>query len=298
MLEWTSSWTAYFLSLLAGLIYAAGAIAGKKALELGSGRVRAVILSNFILSLCFIPHLFLSDGWPNTRELFLGACLGAIFLLAQTLLFQALQAGDASMVSPLMGAKSILVAIFLVLFGLSEKPLSFSVWLAAGLTAIAVALIGWPAKNSDRTGAKGIVLALGSAASFSLLDSMVPHFSHQTDPIRMLFCIFGSLGPLTLLLLSWSEEALFKRKNRGDKWLWTSALLIAIQAILMSTAIACFRIPTEVNVVYSSRGLWTIVLVAWLGRRLSLEEGTIAAWTKARRLVGSVLLVLCILLIA
>ena len=294
----TTDWDAYLLALLAGLIYAAGAIAGKKALELGCGQVRAVILSNLILSLCFIPHFFLSEGWPSLRELGIGAGLGSIFLLAQALLFRALRAGDASMVSPLMGVKSILVAFFLVALGFSSSPLPPSTWVAAGLTALAVALIGWPARHTGRTSAKGIVLAIASAASFSLLDSMVPHFSHQTDPVRMLFCIFGSLGVLTLCLLPWKEEALFRRKEQGDRWVWTSGVLIALQAVLMSTAIACYRVPTEVNVVYSSRGLWTVILVAWLGRWLCLGEGNLSKWTKLRRLAGCILLGVCILLIA
>ena len=72
----------------------------------------------------------------------------------------------------------------------------------------------------------------------------------------------------------------------------------AIQAVLMSTAIACYRVPTEVNVVYSSRGLWTILLVAWFGQRLCLAEGKLGKWVKIRRLTGSVLLGICILLIA
>ena len=294
----TTDWDAYLLALLAGLIYAAGAIAGKKALELGCGQMRAVILSNLILSLCFIPHLFLSSGWPTLRELGIGAGLGSIFLLAQALLFRALRAGDASMVSPLMGVKSILVAFFLVILGFSDSPIPPSTWCAAGLTAIAVGLIGWPARQGGVTSFKGIGLALGSAASFSLLDSMVPHFSHQTDPVRMLFCIFGSLGALSLLLLPWKEEALFRRNKPGDSWVWASGGLIALQAVLMSTAIACYRVPTEVNVVYSSRGFWTILLVAWLGKKLALSEGSVSRLTKVRRLAGCLLLAVCILLIA
>lgn len=291
-------WTAYLLALLAGLIYAGGAIVGKKALELGCGQVRTVILSNLILSVCFIPHLFISAGWPTLREFIIGAGLGSIFLLAQALLFRALRAGDASMVSPLMGVKSILVAFFLVLFGFSNEPIASSTWLAAGLTAVAVALIGWPGRNADRTSAKGIILAIASAASFSLLDSMVPHFSHQTDPVRMLFCIFGSLGLLTLALLPWREESIFRRSLPGDTWAWGSGVLIALQAVLMSTAIACYRVPTEVNIVYSSRGLWTLLFVAWLGNRLCLSEGSLTHWVKGRRFAGSILLGICILLIA
>ncbi len=291
-------WTAYLLALCAGLIYAGGAIAGKKALELGCGQVRAVILSNLILSLCFIPHLFLSEGWPSVRELVIGTGLGSIFLLAQALLFRALRAGDASMVSPLMGVKSILVAFFLILLGFSDAPIPSSTWMAAGLTAVAVALIGWPVREHGRASAKGIVLAIGSAASFSLLDSMVPHFSHQTDPVRMLFCIFCPLGVLSLLLLPWKEEALFRRHNQGDIWVWRSGGMIAFQAVLMSTAIACYRVPTEVNIVYSSRGLWTILFVAWLGKKLSLGEGSLTLGIKLRRLAGSILLGICIFLIA
>ena len=291
-------WTAYLLALLAGLIYAGGAITGKKGLELGCGQVRTVILSNLILSVCFIPHLFLSTGWPTLNELIIGSGLGSIFLLAQALLFRALRAGDASMVSPLMGIKSILVAFFLVLLGFSHEPIPLSTWLAAGLTAVAVGLIGWPAKNSGSTSFKGIILAIASAAAFSLLDSMVPHFSHQTDPVRMLFCIFCPLGVLSLLLLPWKEESIFRRNQPGDTWVWRSGIMIALQAVLMSTAIACYRVPTEVNVVYSSRGFWTIILVAWLGQRLCLTEGTIGKWVKIRRLAGSILLGVCILLIA
>jgi drug/metabolite transporter (DMT)-like permease len=297
-LETSNNWDAYTLALLAGLIYALGAIAGKKALELGCGQVRAVILSNLILSFCFIPHLFLSPGWPSLSELGTGAFLGSIFLLAQALLFRALRAGDATMVSPLMGIKSILVGFFLVILGFSNSPIPPSTWLAAGLTALAVALIGWPARHQGSKSGRGIVLAIASAASFSLLDSMVPHFSHQTDPIRMLFCIFGTLGLLTLFLLPWKEESIFCRKKTGDRWVWISGILIAIQAVLMSTAIACYRVPTEVNVVYSSRGLWTILLIAWLGNRFGLIEGDLSPWVKARRLVGSILLGICILLIA
>ena len=42
------------------------------------------------------------------------------------------------------------------------------------------------------------------------------------------------------------------------------------QAVLMSFAIGFFRVPTEANVFYSCRGLWAILLVAWLGKHMGL----------------------------
>ena len=52
------TWTAYILAMLAGLIYAGGAITGKKGLEMGCGQIRTVILSNLILSIFFHPPPF------------------------------------------------------------------------------------------------------------------------------------------------------------------------------------------------------------------------------------------------
>ncbi len=281
------------------MIYALGAILGKRAMELGAGQMRTIILSNLMLAVFFIPHFFFSEGFPTLREWFTGACLAMIFLLGQTLLFRALRAGDASLVSPLMGVKSILVAFLLVLFGLSPNPIDLRTWLAAILATFAVALIGWPARR--RIGSQspwpGMVLALSSAAAFSLLDSLFPHFSHQSDPMRMLFCVFGSLGFLTLILLPWKEEPLLRRGAPCDRWVWASALLIAGQAVLMSSAIAFFRVPTEVNIVYSCRGLWTVLLVLWIGRRLNLNEGALSVWVKLRRMLGSILLAIGIVLI-
>ena len=62
------------------------------------------------------------------------------------------------------------------------------------------------------------------------------------------------------------------------------------QAVLMSLAIGFHHVPTEANVFYSCRGLWAILLVAWLGKRMGLEEGTIPKATQIRRLLGACLL--------
>ena len=56
------TWTAYLLAMLAGLIYAGGAITGKKGLELGCGQIRTVIFiqPDFI-------GLFHSPSFPFRR---------------------------------------------------------------------------------------------------------------------------------------------------------------------------------------------------------------------------------------
>ena len=174
---------------------------------------------------------------------------------------------------------------------------SSSTWWAAGLTAIAVALIGWPARNSGRTSAKGILLAIASAAAFSLLDSMVPHFSHQTDPVRMLFCIFGSLGLLTLVLMPWKEEALFRRSKLGDSWAWGSGFPHRLTG---STDVHCdCLLPGTYRGKCCLFEPWVLDhFICCLARQMALpERGISHSLDKSTRLAGSILLGICILLI-
>ena len=65
------------------------------------------------------------------------------------LCFLSLRRGDASLMTPIMGSKPVFVAIFVVLFNLSSQSLEVSTWVAVGLTALSIALIGWPEKASD-----------------------------------------------------------------------------------------------------------------------------------------------------
>jgi hypothetical protein len=58
----------------------------------------------------------------------------------------------------------------------------------------------------------------------------------------------------------------------------------------MSIAIGFHQVPTEANVFYSCRGFWAILLVAWFGKRIGLEEGAIPRATQIRRLLGAFLL--------
>ena len=108
------------------------------------------------------------------------------------------------MVTPIMGSKSIFVALFLLILNLSPTPLGPATWAAAILAAIAVALIGWPAQGS-KASLTGLGFALATAAGFGLVDSLVPHFSHLSDPFNVLFSMFATVGLLSFLLIPLSK---------------------------------------------------------------------------------------------
>ncbi len=289
--------TCYLLAASAGVFYGLSAVLCKRGLESGSGTIRSMIYSNIMMSSFFIPYPIFAKEALLLSELLTGAGLGFIFFLGQFFCFIALRKGDASLITPIMGAKPIFVAIFLILHGLNNHQISSETWGAAGLSALAIGLLCWPTKKASSS-LFGLMLALLTAASFGLLDSLVPYFTFKSDPFNVLFFIFGSVGLYSLFLIPWSEGEFRPYRSQADPWMWASALTMGIQAILMSLAIGLYQLPTEANVFYACRGLWAVMLVAWIGTKIGLKEGKSPRSVIIRRAIGSSLLLLGVWLVA
>ena len=279
----------YLFALSAGFVYTISALLAKRGLELGSGTFRSLVYSNWIMALFFIPYPMLAETSLGMEDLKAGGMIGILFFAAQSCCFIALRSGDASMVTPVMGSKSVFVALFLFILNLSPTPLGPTTWAAAILAAIAVALIGWPTEGS-KPSLVGLGFALATAAGFGLVDALVPHFSHRSDPFNILFSMFATVGLLSFLLIPVSKGKFLAFRGRADRWMWASCFPMGAQAVLMSIAIGFHQVPTEANVFYSCRGLWAILFVAWLGKRIGLGEGNIPRATQIRRLLGACLL--------
>jgi drug/metabolite transporter (DMT)-like permease len=279
------------LALAAGLFYACSAVLCKKALELGAGTIRSLVYSNIFMSMCFLPYPLLAGETIQFHDMQTGACLGLLFFLGQFFCFLALKNGEASLITPIMGSKPIFVAAFIVLHGLSEGEVSWETWVACGLSALAVALLCWPSKNSTLSWT-GLFLALATAATFGLLDSLVPFFTHQSNPVNVLFFIFGSVGLFSLFLIPYTEGNFLKFRKKADRWMWASAIPMGGQAILMSMAIGLYHVPTEANIFYACRGLWAVLLIAWFGKKMMLSESSLSTSTFMRRGLGASLLII------
>ena len=279
----------YLFALSAGFVYTISALLAKRGLELGAGTFRSLVYSNWVMALFFIPYPILAGTHLGMEDLKAGGMIGVLFFAAQSCCFIALRSGDASMVTPIMGSKSVFVALFLFILNLAPTPLGPATWTAAILAAIAVALIGWPAQGS-KPSLMGLGFALATAAGFGLVDALVPHFSHLSDPFIVLFSMFATVGLLSFFLIPLSKGKFLAFRGRADRWMWASCFPMGAQAVLMSIAIGFHHVPTEANVFYSCRGFWAILLVAWFGKRIGLEEGTIPKATQIRRLLGACLL--------
>ena len=122
------NFTPLSLALVAGVFYGLSALFSKRALETGAGTFRSLVWSNWAITLAFVPFPFLSDRSIEAEALLPGMLLGVIFFFAQMACFLALRRSDASVVTSVIGSKSLFVAFFLVLLGFRES-LPGKIWI-------------------------------------------------------------------------------------------------------------------------------------------------------------------------
>ncbi len=281
--------TPLLLALAAGVLFGISVLLCKRALETGAGTFRSLAYSNWIITLFFLPYPFLAKQPFNYYTWRDGFLIGLLFFASQTTSFLALRRGEASVTTPILGSKSLFVAIFLVLLGFKET-LPSQTWWAAGLAGVAVALLGWPTKNY-RPSILGLVLAIVTAAGFGLTDAIVPQLTKKSDPFNLLFTMVATVGLCSFAIIPVAKGRFLEWRGEADKWLILGSIPLALQAVCMSIAIGFYDVPTETNVFYASRGLWSILFAAWFGRSIGVFEGSAPKTVLFRRFLGATLLI-------
>ena len=76
-----------------------------------------------------------------------------------------------------------------------------------------------------------------------------------------------------------------------------AGLLMGVQALTIVYAIAAFGRATEMNVIYASRGLWSVIAVWLVGHWLHSQEQALGKAVLRRRLLGASLLMVAIVIV-
>jgi drug/metabolite transporter (DMT)-like permease len=282
------------LPLFSSIVFVVGAMFAKRATSLGASPYTSTFLSNGCLALCWgIVGVVRSEGLP-LAEWGPAVMLAAAFVGGQLCTYLAFQIGDVSLATPIFGVKIILVA--LISSFLAEKPIELRLWIAATLAATGIAVLqgGSGSRGGARLTAKRvaltIVLAVLAATSLSLFDVGLQHYGRRHGAERFLTTMFVMTGVLSAGLLPWADRPARLRETGAARPLVAGAILIAIQAIGISYALGRFGDATRVNIVYSLRGLWSVIL-AWLLNQLATSpEGRHSTRTMTFRLIGASLL--------
>jgi len=282
--------------LASGFGYAVAAIMIKRGGE-GAGPWRVTFIVNWVITAVF------SCGWlfPAAHPVSLvnighAAISGGIFFVAQIFTFLALTRGDVSVATPVLGSKVVFVALFTMLFGLEK--LGSAVWMAVLLTAAATILLGGGGHGSGGGAAlfRSLFYGFSAASIFALTDITQQRWIPEWGLMPYVATLFFTMALLSLSLLPLFIRDGHRMTSANWRWLAGGAALLSVQNTGVVWGIVTLG-ATTTNVLYNSRGVWSVILVwvagSWFGNRESARGSRVMLW----RLAGSLLLLSAILLL-
>ncbi len=294
---------ATMLPLASALGYVAAVLMVKRASVYGVGLWRTAFVSNVAMGLIFSPLWLLGGADATWTMIGVAAGCAALFFAGQVLTFAAL-AGDVSLATPVLGLKIIFVA------GASSvlvaEPVRPSWWIAAALATAGVALLQSPPRGvepsaSGEGGQKAgrtVALAAGAAVVYAVFDVLVQRLTPNWGPGRFLPAVFGLVGLFSFGLIPVFAAPLRTIPRAAWVWLLPGAVLLAMQAAGMAFTLGTHGRATAANILYSTRGLWSVlavgVLGAWLG---TAGERKLAPEVFRRRLWGAGLMMAAVALV-
>lgn len=285
-----------WVPLVAAVAFAMGSLVFKRAFAEGAGIAHAVILNNIVLAVAFLP-LFLMDPRPVPWHLLhLPAITATSFVAGHLLNVLSLRIGDVSVATPLLGSKVVMVALLGRLA--FDWPVTPPQFVAAGLATSGVLVMGAADWHGGRRTGLTILLALGCAGCFALTDVLIQVWAAPFGTFNFLPLLFLALAAESLLVLPFLGRGALRAPRAAWRWIGLATFFSAVQAILVTWSIGHWRDAAGVNVVYGTRGLWSLALVWWAGRWFgNTERAAVGRRTFTLRVLGG-LLVLAAVVVA
>ena len=140
-------------------------------------------------------------------------------------------------------------------------------------------------------------MPLGCAASFAVVDLLIQSWAGRIGVWNFLALQFASVGALSLATLPFFGLRSLHAPRKAWKWIALAIGLSGLQAILITASIGIWKDAAGVNVVYSTRGILSILLVWSVGHWMKNQEGKVAGkQTMAWRLIGAAFILLAVVL--
>lgn len=286
----------YIAALLAAFLYAVGALLIKRASAEGAGVTRILFIINWQRLLLVVPLFFIfgfevQDGsrWVWTLIDSLCCFIGSVFVLA------AIRSGEVSVQTPLMGSKVLFVATFALFFTAAPIPISW--WVGAFLTFFAVFILGLPSILKRGVSLVAIFYALSSCAFFALADVIIAREGPIFGELPFLIATTAFVALESLVLIPFFRRSINSIPNSAWGWLLLGGAFMAIEETLMLVSLSFYGRATDLNILYSSRGIWSILLVWFTGHLFANYEKNVGKRVMFLRAVGALLLCVAIVII-
>jgi drug/metabolite transporter (DMT)-like permease len=285
----------YALMLVAAVIYAAGALVVKRASDLGVGVWRTAFVANLVAALMFQPLLLL--GGTIHPELWWQPLLGALcFVGGQWLTYHSLEHGDVSVATPVLGIKILLVAVLVTAW--TGEALRAKLWVAALLATVGIACLNQRGGRVAHHHVGRTVLSAGlAAAAYATFDVLAQQWAPRWGIGRFLPITLGMAALLSFAFVPRFSAPLAALPRTTWWWLLGGTATIGSQSMLFVSSVSYWGHAPQLNVLYSSRGLWSVVLVWLAGHWVSNREQGLGGAVLAWRLGGATLMLAAIALV-
>jgi drug/metabolite transporter (DMT)-like permease len=280
------------IPLVVAMLYAVAAMILKRANGELDEPWRLTFAVNWLMAAVFTGFLAFGGSAFTWLHLLHAAIAGLAFFIGQIFTFLALSRGDVSVATPVLGTKVIFVALFGAAVG--TEQVSAGMWLAAFITSVATALLGSGGGKRTHPLGRSIFFGLTAAASFALTDICMQAWGAAWGIGHFAPAMFACMAVYSCALIPF-----FAGPLREIEWRWVlpGGALLGLQASGVAYAIITFRSATTTNIIYNSRGIWSVVLVWLIGHWFGNFERAHGPRIMFRRLVASLLLLSAIVLV-
>jgi hypothetical protein len=142
-----------------------------------------------------------------------------------------------------------------------------------------------------------ILCASLASASFALADVFIQKWARVWGFGRFLPLMFGSVAVASFGLIPLFRAPLSHIPAAAWRWLLPGAVLMALQAAILASTMGIWGDATAANIVYSSRGLWSVVAVWWVGHWFQNREQMLGRDVLKWRLAGAIFMLAAIVLV-
>lgn len=285
-----------WLPLLAAMLFAGGAVLLKRSTAWPVGIWRTTFVANLFTVVAFVLWVGIPGEIPAGGSIWQPLIVAALFMAGQVTAIIALTRGDVSVAGPVMGLKIVMVAGFVTL--LTDVPLPGELWMAAVLATLGVIFLN--ARGPGATHAHvalSVGCGLAAAAAYGLFDVYVQMWAPTWGHTGFLPIVFLASGVLSLGLVPLFEGRLTRIPREAWPWLIGGGMLMAMQSMAIVSTVAIWGHAATANVVYSSRGLWSIAMIWFLGPLIGVHDVGLTRRVLLFRIVGALLLVAAVALL-
>lgn len=287
--------SAHLFALTGAVGYTLGSLLIKRSLQEGVSPWRVPATLSWAAGILFLPLLFASEPMPDFRILWLPLLSAFCWFAGNYLHARALFGGDMSLIGPFTGLKPILTALILTL--LFREQVSVETWIAGGLVFAALLIMRTP--NIDRRTPFSTTLftMTGAMVLFSLNDTLFQYGGEKFGVLRLIAVVHLLAAVFCFSFRKRFEKPFCEISRKGRYFLLGGIAFFLVPTLLLPLAFGRYGQASELNVLYSSRALWSILLTWMLGRYIGSREHLHQPSVLFRRSVGALVLMAALFLV-